>query len=48
VKHHYGHDWPNRQFFQAMFNTGIGDNNTVEAILQLLNAVNRNEEEAKT
>jgi hypothetical protein len=30
-----------------MFNTGIGDENTVEAILQLLSAVNQNEEEAK-
>ena len=48
VKHHYGHDWPNRQFFHAMLNTGIGDENTVEAILQLLNAVNRSEEAAKT
>jgi cytidylate kinase len=48
VKHHYGHEWPNRQFFHAMFNTGIGDDNIAEAILQLLNAANRNEEAAKT
>jgi len=48
VKHHYGHEWPNRQFFHAMFNTGIGDDNTAEAILQLLNAVNKNEEASKT
>src|SRR5271154_5021487 len=47
VKHQYGHEWPNRQFFHAMFNTGIGDNNTVEAILQLLNAENQNEEASK-
>jgi cytidylate kinase len=47
VKHQYGHEWPNRQFFHAMFNTGIGDDNTVEAILQLLNAVNQNEEARK-
>jgi cytidylate kinase len=44
VKHQYGHEWPNRQFFHAMFNTGIGDDNTAEAILQLLNAVNQNKE----
>ena len=25
VKHHFGHDWPNRQLFHAMLNTGIGD-----------------------
>ena len=48
VKHQYGHEWPNRQFFHAMFNTGIGDDNTAEAILQLLNAVNQNEEAGKT
>lgn len=48
VKHQYGHEWPNRQFFHAMFNTGIGDDNTAEAILNLLNAVNQNEAAAKT
>ena len=47
VKHHYGHDWPNRQFFHAMINTGIGDENTGDAILHLLNAANRNEEAGK-
>jgi cytidylate kinase len=47
VKHKYGHEWPNRELFQAMFNTGIGDDNTAEAILQLLNAANRNEEAPK-
>ena len=48
VKHQYGHEWPDRQYFHAMFNTGIGDENTAEAILQLLNAVNQNEEASKT
>jgi hypothetical protein len=48
VKHQYGHEWPNRQFFHAMINTGIGDDNTAEAILQLLNAVNQNEAAGKT
>jgi CMP/dCMP kinase len=47
VKHHFGHDWPNRQLFHAMINTGIGDKNTVETILNLLNAVNQNEEAGK-
>jgi cytidylate kinase len=47
VRHYHGHEWPNRQLFQAMINTGIGDENTVEAILQLLNAANQNEEAAK-
>ncbi|HEX5397907.1 MAG TPA: cytidylate kinase-like family protein [Verrucomicrobiae bacterium] len=47
VKHHFGHEWPNRQLFHAMLNTGMGDDITMEAILTLLNAVNQNEE-AKT
>src|SRR5271170_1732532 len=44
VKHYFGHDWPNRELFDAMFNTGIGDDNTVEAILNLLITVNQKEE----
>jgi hypothetical protein len=48
VKHQYGHEWPNRQLFHAMLNTDIGDDNTAEAILHLLNAVNQNEEAGKT
>ena len=48
VKHYFGHEWPNRQLFHAMFNTGIGDDHTVEAILHLLNAINQSEEAAKT
>jgi cytidylate kinase len=47
VKHHLGQDWPNRHLFHAMFNTGIGDEKTVDAIMDLLEAVNRGEEAAK-
>jgi cytidylate kinase len=47
VKHHFGHEWPNRQLFHAMLNTAIGDDNTVDAILHLLNVANRNEEAGK-
>jgi len=47
VKHYFGHEWPNRQLFHAMINTGIGDKNTVETILNLLNAANQNEEAGK-
>lgn len=47
VKHYFGHEWPNRQLFHAMFNTGIGDERTVNAILQLLNTMNHVEEPAK-
>lgn len=44
VKHYFGHDWPNRQYFQVMLNTGLGDDHTVEAILHLLNAANQTAE----
>lgn len=47
VKHYFGHDWPNRQLFQAMLNTGVGDHHTVEAILHLLNAANPKTEDVK-
>ena len=47
VKHYFGHEWPNRQLFHAMLNTGVGDDLTVETILSLLNAINQNEEAAK-
>jgi cytidylate kinase len=47
VKHYFGHDWPNRQLFHAMFNTAMGDERTADAILQLLDAVNKKEAEAK-
>lgn len=47
VKHHFGHDWPDRHLFDAMLNTSIGDDITLETILQLLNAANRNEEAVK-
>jgi len=44
VKHHFGHEWPNRQLFDVMLNTGIGDDITIETILNLLNTVNQTEE----
>ena len=48
VKHYFGHDWPNRHYFHAMFNTGIGDDATVEEILRLLEVLNQKEEAAKS
>lgn len=47
VKHHLGKDWPDRQLFHAMFNTAIGDDNTANEILHLLDAVNRKTEASK-
>jgi cytidylate kinase len=43
VKHYFGHDWPNRQLFNLMLNTGIGDDQTVELILRLLESTNPGE-----
>jgi uncharacterized protein len=43
VKHYLGYDWPNRQLFDVMLNTEIGDDETVDGILHLLDAVNRSE-----
>ena len=48
VKHYLGHEWPNRQLFHAMLNTGVGDEITFETILNLLNATNQSEEARKT
>ena len=47
VKHHFGHEWPNRQLFQAMVNTGMGDDIVIETILTMLNAINQCGEEIK-
>lgn len=47
VKYYFGHEWPNRQLFHAMINTGIGDETTVEVILGLLEVMNRKDEAAK-
>lgn len=47
IKHQFGHEWPNRQFFHVMLNTALGDDLTVETILNLLDAVNRSEAAGK-
>jgi cytidylate kinase len=44
VKHYFGHEWPKRQLFHAMLNTGVGDEKSVDAIMHLLDAENRVEE----
>jgi hypothetical protein len=43
IKHYLGYEWPNRHLFHAMVNTGIGDDETVECILRLLDTLNRPE-----
>src|SRR5271167_4723744 len=47
VKHHHGFDWPDRHLFHAMLNTAMGDDVTLETILNLLDAANRKEEAGK-
>lgn len=48
VKHYFGHEWPNREYFDAMLNTDVGDECTVEAILHLVNVTCKKEEPSKT
>lgn len=47
TKHYFGSEWSDRRFFDAMINTAIGDDATVEVIFHLLNTVNQNEEAGK-
>lgn len=43
VKKYFGHEWPKRELFHAMLNTSMGDDNTVDTILGLLEDANRKE-----
>jgi CMP/dCMP kinase len=43
VKHYLGYEWPNRHLFHLMLNTEVGDDATIESILQLLEALNSGE-----
>jgi cytidylate kinase len=36
IKHYYGVEWPSRHLYDAMLNTSIGEERTVEIILQLM------------
>ncbi len=47
VKHRFGHEWPNRQLFHVMLNTGLGDDLCADTILNLFNAANQKEQAAK-
>jgi len=40
IKHYLGYEWPNRHLFHVMLNTGIGDDETVESILRILDTAN--------
>ena len=43
VKHYFGAEWPNRHLFHAMLNTAMGDDATVDTILELMEAANKRE-----
>jgi len=40
IKHYLGDEWPDRHLFHVMLNTGMGDDETVESILRILDTVN--------
>ena len=45
VRHYYKVEWPSRHLYHAMLNTNIGDDATVDTILNLIEAANRREAE---
>ncbi len=47
IKHYFGAEWPSRQFYHAMLNTAVGEDATVDTILQLMEDANRREEAGK-
>ena len=40
VKHYFEKDWPYRPLYKAMLNTGLGDEITIDAIVNLMNSLN--------
>ncbi|HEX4119358.1 MAG TPA: cytidylate kinase-like family protein [Verrucomicrobiae bacterium] len=45
IRHYYKVEWPSRHLYNAMLNTAIGDDATVDTILNLIDAANRREVE---
>jgi len=41
VKHYFSKDWPHRPLYHVMLNTALGDNITIDAVVNLMNALNR-------
>ena len=48
VKHYFGAEWPNRHLFHAMLNTAMGDDATVDTILELMEAASKREAVGKS
>ena len=47
IRHYYHAEWPSRHLYHAMLNTAAGDDATVETILNLIQAANRQEIQPK-
>jgi cytidylate kinase len=43
IKHYFGAEWPCRHLYDAMLNTAIGEDPTVDLILSLMDAANKRE-----
>ena len=43
VRHYHNAEWPSRHLYHAMLNTSMGEDATVETILNLIDAANRRE-----
>jgi len=41
VKHYFGKDWPYRPLYHLMLNTALGDTITIDAIADLMDALNK-------
>ena len=48
IKHYFDAEWPSRHLYHAMLNTAMGEEATVDTILQLMDAANRREAAGKS
>jgi cytidylate kinase len=48
IKHYFDAEWPSRHLYHAMLNTAMGDEATVDTLLQLMADANRREEAVKS
>jgi cytidylate kinase len=48
IRHYYHAEWPLRHLYNVMLNTGMGDDATVDTILNLIEAANIREEPKKS
>jgi cytidylate kinase len=48
IKHYFDAEWPSRHLYHAMLNTAMGEEATVDTILQLMADANKREEAGKS